>query len=170
MKKLLFVALAFWGCKEGNVNLQTFQLQSLDLDRAIMVDKNQNAIIISKSGQVLKRVNLNKSQQLPMDKEFRDIEIHDWGADDAFTIKMKFINDRIYYKIISPSGKLHNLGNVRISDDEMGITLVNLCGYCEFTEVYNSTMKIAEGSVNASLSLWEFVLNGDVSYTAYGKN
>lgn len=79
MKKIYWLLLAtiLCACEDGNVNLQSFQLQSLDQDRAIMVDKNREAVIISKSGQVLKRVDLKNSTLLPMDKEFTRQEIHD---------------------------------------------------------------------------------------------
>ena len=162
---ILFIS----GCNEVQVytpdNLTTTNtttnkvalLTSFGDEKAIYIDQNNIVTIISKSGDILSKTDLNKAKPISTIEYWKSsIPAHD---NDTLYARAEFIDDMIYYSYWVKNGKTYGMKPFL----GLEVKLVDLpCQSGWIYEVGNRKNLTCYGKVKASLSIWKEVL-GDYS-------
>lgn len=165
---LIAICLATVGCTDVKCNLPDQQtittsnktvvsaarLTSFGDDKAIYIDQNNIATIISKSGDVISKTNLNTAKPIDRAASWKtSIPAHN---NDTLYADAEYIDDVIYYNYYITKGKTYGM------KPYLGfhIKLVDLpCQSGWVGDVDDKRFFSCSGKVNASLSIWKSVVN-----------
>lgn len=164
MKKLIILAIFgifMSGCNEVQVHTpdsitttnKVALLTSFGDEKAIYIDQNNRATIISKSGDILAQTDLNTAKAIPTYANWQSsIPAH---KNDTLYVHAEFIDDMIYYSYSVKNGKTYGMK----PSLGLGVKLVDLpCQSGWIYDVDNRKHLCCYGKVKASLSIWKEVL------------
>ena len=174
MKKLilLIISIIFAACSNIDNNVPekikidgiktSGVIQNFGTDKVIYITENNEAIIISNSGQVLSKTNLNISKPIEKTKFLKtSIPAHD---NDTLYARIQFIDDMIYFNYHVKNGKTYSMKPYLQSTSL--IKLLDLpCQSGWIGDVDDKKFYSCQGKVHASLAIWEEIDNYSLSTT-----
>lgn len=174
MKKLilLIISIIFTACSNIETNVPekikidgiktSGVIQNFGTDKVIYITENNEAIIISNSGQVLSKTNLNQTKPIEKTKFLKtSILAHD---NDTLYARIQFIDDMIYFKYYIKNGKTY--GMKPYLESTSFIKLLDLpCQSGWVGDVKDKKFYSCEGKVHASLAIWEEIDDYSLSTT-----
>lgn len=137
-------------------------IQNFGVDKVIYINENNEAIIISNSGQVLSKTNLNETKPIEKTKYLKtEIPAH---HNDTLYAKLQFIDDMIYFNYHIKKGKTYGMKPYLVSSNF--IKLIDLpCQSGWIGDVYDKKFFSCEGKMHASLAIWEEIVEYSLSTT-----
>ena len=162
---LAIFAILMMGCNEANdstpltitttnnTEMSNALLTSFGDEKAIYIDQNKKVTIISKSGDILVRTDLNAAKPIETSASWKtSIPAHD---NDTLYASAEFIDDMIYYTYHIEKGRTYGMKPYL----GLGVKLVDLpCQSGWIGDVDDKKDYSCHGKVKASLSIWKKVL------------